>query len=795
MKHSYFAKIGILLIVVALVAAIISCNGVATYSLTMAANPDEGGTAIDVTNTSPYARATKVDIKAVPDPCYRFVNWQATAGTFGNANNATTTFTMPAEDVTVTANFEITPLDHATGYYVNEATPQYIGEVVYLEDQFVSINATVESAAGFCNPVEKQHDGLTPISNPDHHLTVYYISYDEEPQSWQVVVKNQFGNDQELTVVGPYGLAVPTQKVEPGGHEPPLCLDHYLLYEVIEGTSVDVTISLDDQFGEEPEVGVYEPLIFANPVQKTIVDTGEVTEIMNPEVHGVGYYIEGEYFAREVEVVNQFGEQSLDVSGPYFLVVPSEKISWEQLPDHYKFYEVDGKTALPVEEVVQLVDQFGTFNATVGKAEVFGNPVEKEHDGVTLTPISDPNRHYTLYELVYDWEVDSVTRSVEVSNQFQDKVELTVWGPVMLAVPTQKEGHEMVECLNHYLVYVVDDADYYEFSPVEDVNLKDQFIPDGEDVTVGGPWLFANPVKKTVVETGDVSAIEDPDLHWVLYDIYDEEAPSIGKKIQIDNQFGSNQTLDLTYRDTLAVPSQKNVPPTPPLDHFKCYNATGPAPGPEGVSVNLVDQFHDYYFDAEVLDPMMFCNPVDKWHDGVQKTNRNDDNHLTVYKIWAETDWWTVTVDNQFNDAAVPQTLTVMGPVALAVPTQKVIPNDHGMPKYLDHYLLYEVWEPVPVNVTVDLDDQFEGTAPGVTVTKPVYFANPVVKGYVDHAGLWDPEEHLVFYEISTNDEFLPLVTIRNQFFPDEGVPLNLFDNWELLAVPSVKVAWDIAEY
>jgi hypothetical protein len=454
-------------------------------------------------------------------------------------------------------------------------------------------------------------------------------------------------------------------------------------------------------------------------------------------------------------------------------------------PDHYKFYWTqEGAPYIGVD--VQLEDQFGTFDATVGYAMSFGNPVEKEHTGVT--PISDLNRHYTLYELEYD-EADSVTRDVEVSNQFQDKVELTVWGPAYLAVPTQKEGHEMVECLNHYLVYYVDEADWDEFIPVEGVNLKDQFIPDGEDVTVWGPYYFANPVKKTVVG-GDVAEIEDADLHWVLYHIWDEAAPYMDKSIQIANQFGNDQDLELTYRDTLAVPSQKIVPPTPLLDHFKCYGTLPEEP--LDLWVDLQDQFHYDYFSGTVLEPMMFCNPVDKVH-GTLTTSSNDDNHLTVYKISAPTDWWTVTVDNQFNDAAAPQTLTVYGPVALAVPTQKVTPGDHGMPKYLDHYLLYEVWEPEPVNVTVALDDQFPYSAENVTVGSPMYFANPAVKGYVDHAGIWDPEEHLLFYAISDNEEFYDPKTpvwVKNQFFPEEEVPLYLSPIEQLLAVPSVKVDW-----
>jgi len=454
--------------------------------------------------------------------------------------------------------------------------------------------------------------------------------------------------------------------------------------------------------------------------------------------------------------------------------------------DHYKFYEVDEKTAPYGGVGVVLEDQFGTFTANVTYAVTFGNPVEKEHPGMPLAPISDENRHYTLYELAIDWE-DSVTRSVEVSNQFQENVELTVWGPVALAVPTKKEGHEMVECLNHYLVYVVDERDYVEFEPVEGVNLRDQFIPDGEDVTVKGPYFFANPVKKTVVG-GAVSEIENQDLHWVLYDI-SGDVPSIDKKVQIANQFGNDQILDLTNRHTLAVPSQKNVPPTPPLDHFKCYQ-TIPAQ-PLELWVNLVDQFHDNYFEAQVLDPIMFCNPVDKVH-GTVETSSNPDNHLTIYEIATMKDCWTVTVDNQFSDAANSQSLVVCGPVALAVPTQKVTPGDHGMPKYLDHYLLYQVVEGLNVSATVDLDDEFPGTAPSVEVTQPVYFANPAVKGYIDYyEGMWDPDEHLVFYRISDNEEFYgDNVLFRNQFFPEEPGELFLEPVEQLLAVPSVKIDW-----
>jgi hypothetical protein len=79
----------------------------AGYSLTMAASPVTGGTATDISGASPYAAGAAVSVKAVPVAGYRFVNWTASAGSFGNANAAATTFTMAAQDVTVTANFAV----------------------------------------------------------------------------------------------------------------------------------------------------------------------------------------------------------------------------------------------------------------------------------------------------------------------------------------------------------------------------------------------------------------------------------------------------------------------------------------------------------------------------------------------------------------------------------------------------------------------------------------------------------------------------------------------------------------
>jgi len=555
----------ICLSVVVLVALIVvlapGCteDGADTYALTMTENPAAGGTATDETGGSPYEEGADVDIKAVPVGCYRFVSWSAPAGEFGNSTVAETTFTMPARDVTVTANFELTPPepDHYKFYYTQEGAP-YVGEEVELVDQFGTFNVTVGYAISFGNPVQKIHEGTTPIVDESRHYTLYELDYGEEMpmlDSWQVVVNNQFQDDEELTVWGPVALAVPTQK---GGHEEPVCLDHLLVYDVIEGPYMEVVVNLDDQFIKE-DVMVWEPIYFANPVQKT--HDGVVTEIEKDDEHYVFYAIEDMWYEsieKTIQIDNQFGEETLDLTYRDTLAVPSQKISWEQPLDHFHCYWAEDVEGLPIEEVVELEDQFITdwlgepLIAMVGESVHFANPTNKWH-GEELAPISSWNDHYTFYKLYYeemlpDWHV-------VVSNQFDpgEPQELYVSGyPEYLAVPTQKGDQDPPVNLDHFLVYEI----HPEWVPPyvgADIWLWDQFTD--YSTKLHEVAYFANPVKKT--DATGVTDIMHPDDHLVWYWI---NGPSyfMIEDLPIDNQFGP-QFLDVhpSEGDLLGVPSEK----------------------------------------------------------------------------------------------------------------------------------------------------------------------------------------------------------------------------------------------
>jgi len=138
------------------------------YNLTMAVNPAGTGTATDVTSASPYAQGVGVSIEAEPAAGYHFVNWTAPAGSFTNASSATTTFTMPSQDVTVTANFEVgaeytltmaaSPIMGGTAYDATGTSPYNEGEVVSIQAgaasgyQFVGWTASAGSFANYLAP-------------------------------------------------------------------------------------------------------------------------------------------------------------------------------------------------------------------------------------------------------------------------------------------------------------------------------------------------------------------------------------------------------------------------------------------------------------------------------------------------------------------------------------------------------------------------------------------------------------------------------------------------------------------
>jgi len=708
-KHSYLKTIGTFIIAIALIAGVAGCTPTVTYALTMAESPAGGGTATDETGGSPYAEGDDVSIKAVAAAGYEFDSWTAPAGTFADASAATTTFTMPAQDVTVTANFVLVyDLTMAENPAVGGTATDETGTSPYAEGDDVSIKAV--AAAGY------------------------------EFDSWTAPA-GTFADASAATTT----FTMPAQDVT-------VTANFVLVYDLTMAENPAVGGTATDETGTSPyQAG-------------TVVD---IEAVAADCYRFVNWQAPAGTFGDANNPTTTFTMPASDVT----VTANFEEVP----PDHFKFYSTQ-EGAPYIGEEVQLQDQFGTFNATVGYAISFGNPVEKEHPVDVVTPIEDEDRHYTLYELDYgEGEPMLDSWQVMVNNQFQDDVWLTVVGPVALAVPTEKEGHEAPVCLDHLLVYEVVEAEFPEVG----VHLTDQFTE--EDVVVWGPDLFANPVHKTAPGAAAPTPIEHEDEHYVFY--YIEGEPFEKNGLQITNQFGP-QTLDLVGPELLAVPSQK-IDWGQPLDHFKTYWADwGEEPPMYEVPVQLEDQF--VTIDAVVYEPWLFANPTNKGHE-VWTPVSNWDNHLTFYYIVYDGDpqVWEVTVNNQFGN---DQVLYIEGPHYLAVPTGKLAPD---WPADLNHFLVYDVVDSAgPIMAEVYIEDQFiEGWT---NVYEPEYFAIPAQKTHPP-GGPVTPivdDVHLVFYVIGGIyywDAYdLPVV---NQFGEQY---LDLVEGeGNFLGVPSDKTDWD----
>ena len=188
----------------------ITSNFVAVYDFTMAADPQEGGTATDLTNGSPYTEGTKVNIKVEANEGYEFVNWTAPAGVFGNTTAVETIFTMPAQNVTVTANFEAVPLpvyptvttQAATDVSTGSATLNMnytVGDFSPVEVRF-AYKKSADSAWFYTAWVSKTTDGthaesLTELnSNTEYEFTAQ-LKYNDTMEGTTL----QFSTDKSST--------------------------------------------------------------------------------------------------------------------------------------------------------------------------------------------------------------------------------------------------------------------------------------------------------------------------------------------------------------------------------------------------------------------------------------------------------------------------------------------------------------------------------------------------------------------------------------------------------------------
>jgi len=101
-------------------------------------------------------------------------------------------------------------LDHFKCYKLQQSSvPNVVLPDVTLVDPFGTTQARVISPYRFCNPVDKNMEG---IGDPTAHLNCYTITTPGQPFRHQfVTVEDQFG-EQHLTLFRPDSLCVPAEK-------------------------------------------------------------------------------------------------------------------------------------------------------------------------------------------------------------------------------------------------------------------------------------------------------------------------------------------------------------------------------------------------------------------------------------------------------------------------------------------------------------------------------------------------------------------------------------------------------
>jgi hypothetical protein len=230
-----------------------------------------------------------------------------------------------------------------------------------------------------------------------------------------------------------------------------------------------------------------------------------------------------------------------------------------------------------------------------------------------------------------------------------------VFGFAFLAASSVLSGQ--VFDLEHFQCYPVLKVDNEVQATV---GLRDQFNDPG-DYDVRRAVRFCNPTRK--FHNDQLYDIADDRQHLTLHAIFPQAGPL--RIALVQDQFGT-RWLKLRGPSRLATPTQKEGHEAPQgLDHFQCYEANG---APVNQAVALSDQFIPAFTGHYVLDPIGFCNPVEKRHGGASTEIQHPDMHLTCYSMTRVPFSAVKQITNQFG----VQKIEVGPPDRLCVPSRKL---------------------------------------------------------------------------------------------------------------------------
>jgi uncharacterized repeat protein (TIGR02543 family) len=185
------AKVGILLIALALIAGMASCIFV-RYDLT--ASSTEGG---QVTTpgeaTFTYGKGMVVSLVAEPEQGYRFVGWTGDVNTIANVNAAVTTITMNGH-YSILANFGLEVAEIRDWHDLNAIRNNLGDRYILMNDLGSATTGYVELASETAN----QGKGWQPIGTSDDQFTGNF-----DGQGYEI--KDLFINRPDQSYVGLFG--------------------------------------------------------------------------------------------------------------------------------------------------------------------------------------------------------------------------------------------------------------------------------------------------------------------------------------------------------------------------------------------------------------------------------------------------------------------------------------------------------------------------------------------------------------------------------------------------------------
>lgn len=233
-------------------------------------------------STSTSSTSTTSTTSPTPSTSTTSTSTSSTSSTSATPTTSSTTSTTSTTATTTPLNVCEDLLDHFKCYKLR-AGPQLSRPVLEVTDQFETKDTQVLRILRFCNPVDKNGEGINDASA---HLMCYQArDATGEPRFTRkrIHIENQFGG-QDLTVYKTEALCLPATKNDIPS---PLAVDRFKCYRVVQDDAHEFPprdVTLTDQFETKTHKAI-KPFLLCNPAD--VEGQGQ----LNPSCHLACYKI------------------------------------------------------------------------------------------------------------------------------------------------------------------------------------------------------------------------------------------------------------------------------------------------------------------------------------------------------------------------------------------------------------------------------------------------------------------------------------------------------------------------